>query len=135
MSEARERLSTEVKDLTGEFSRRLRIAHAAELARAGRFLKAEAVLCPNGTAPKNWEELDLLARILVRQKRFVEAHRVWRKAFRRTQERERILGCVRALEDYVERCTTRKTLALDVGFALWVILIILVLICLIGRWS
>jgi hypothetical protein len=135
MSEARGQLSTEVEDLTSEFSRRLRVARAAELAGAGRLLKAEALLCPTGSAPKNCEELDLLARILVRQKRFVEAHRVWRKAFERTQERERILGCVRALEDYVESYTMRKTLAWAVGFALWVTLMILVFICLIGRWS
>jgi hypothetical protein len=135
MSEAQEQLSTEVEDLPRDFSRRLKVARAAELACAGRLLKAEALLCPTGTAPKNCEELDLLARILVRQKRFVEAHRVWRKAFERTQDRERILVCVRALEDYVESYTTRKTLAWAVGFALWVILMILVLICLIGRWS
>jgi hypothetical protein len=135
MLEAREPLSTEVEVLTREFSRRLRVARAAELARAGQILKAEALLCPTGTAPKNCEELDLFARILVRQKRFVEAHRVWRKAFERTKERERILGCVRALEDYVESYTRRKTLAWAVGFALWVILMIVVLICLIGRWS
>jgi hypothetical protein len=135
MLETQEHLSTEVGDLTREFSRRLRVARAAELARTGRLVKAEALLCPTGTAPKNCEELDLLARILVRQRRFVEAHRLWRKAFERTQERERILGCVRALENYVESYNRRNTLAWTVGFALWVTLMILVFIYLIGRWS
>jgi hypothetical protein len=134
MSEAQDQLSNQVEELTREFSRRLKVARAAELACAGRLLKAEALLCPTGTAPKNCEELDLLARILVRQKRFIEAHRVWRKAFERTQERERILGCIRALEDYFESYGRQKTLVWAVGFALWVILMTIVLVCFIGRW-
>jgi hypothetical protein len=133
-SQAQEQLSAAVEDLTSKFSRRLTIARAAELARAGRLLKAEALLCRNGSAPKDCEELDLLARILVRQKRFVEAHRVWRKAFERTQERERIRECVRALEDYVESYTRRQTLVWAFPFALWVILMVIVLVWFMGRW-
>jgi len=123
-----------VEDLTSEFSRRLRVARAAELARAGRFLKAEAVLCPTGTAPKHCVELDLLARILVKQKRFVEAHRLWRKALEGTHEKERIRKCILVLQDYVEKYTRRLSLMWTVGFALWVMLMIAVLAYFIGRW-
>jgi hypothetical protein len=134
MSEARVQLSTEVEDLTSQFSRRIRLARAVELARAGRLLKAEALLCPTGTASKNCEELDLLARILVRQKRFVEAHRLWRKAFETGNERERIRRCIVVLQDHVDRNARRMRLLWSVGFALWVMLLIAVLVYFIWRW-
>jgi hypothetical protein len=134
MSEAQEQLSTEVEDLTRDFSRRLKVARAAELACAGRLLKAEALLCPAGTAPKNCEELDLLARILVRQKRFVEAHRLWRRAFEKANDKERIRRCIVVLEDYVDRHARRLRLLWTLGFALWIVLIVLILAYFIGRW-
>ena len=134
MSEAQEQLSTEVEDLTRDFSRRLKVARAAELARAGRLLKAEALLCPTGTAPKNCEELDLLARILVRQKRFVEAHRVWRQAFETGNEKERIRRCVVVLQDHFDRHTRRLRFLWALGFALWVALITAVLVYFIWSW-
>lgn len=134
MSETREQLSIEVEDLTSEFSRRLRVARAAELARAGRLLKAEALLCPTGTAPKNCEELDLLARILVRQKRFAEAHRHWKKAFEKANDKERIRRCIVVLQDYVERYARRLRLLWTLGFAFWVVLIMVIFAYFIGRW-
>jgi hypothetical protein len=135
MSGSREQLSAEVEDLTSEFSRRLRVARAAELARAGRLLKAEAVLCPNGTAPKNFEELDLLARILVKQKRFPEAHRYWRRAFEKAKDKERVRRCIVVLEDYVDRHARRLRILWTLGFAFWVVLMALILAFFIGRWS
>src|SRR5271165_5336180 len=134
MAGARVQLSAQVEDLTSEFSRRLRIARAAELARTGQLLKAEALLCPTGTAPKHCDELDLLARILVKQKRFAEAHRHWRKAFEKAHEKERIRKCILVLQDYVERDARRLRLIWTVGFALWVGLMIAVLTYFIGRW-
>jgi hypothetical protein len=134
MSEVRVQLLAEVQDLTSEFSRRLRVARAAELARAGRFLKAEAVLSPNGGVPKNCDELDLLARILVRQKRFAEAHRHWRRAFEKANDKERIRRCIVVLEDYVDRHARRLRLLWTLGFAFWVVLMVLILAYFMGRW-
>jgi hypothetical protein len=134
MSEAQVQLSAELEDLASDFSRRLRLARAAELARAGRLLNAEALLCPVGNAPSHHDELDLLARILVQQKRFAEAYRRWGQAFKRADDKEHIRKCILVLQDYVERDATRLRLMWTVGFALWVVLLIVVLSYLIWRW-
>lgn len=133
MSEARVQLSAKVEDLASEFSRRLRIARAAELASAGRLLKAEALLCPTGTAPKHCDELDLLARILVKQKRFAEAHRHWKKAFEKANDKERFKRCIVVLQDYVEKYAKRLRLLWTAGFSLWVGLLVVILTYFIGR--
>lgn len=61
----------------------LRYAHAAELARTGSYLEAEALLAPNGRFPDSPRELDLLARIAAHQERFDDAARLWNAALER----------------------------------------------------
>jgi hypothetical protein len=58
----------------------IRYACAAELARTGRDLEAEALLAPNGRLPDSSRELDLLARIAAQQERLDDAARLWNAA-------------------------------------------------------
>jgi tetratricopeptide (TPR) repeat protein len=60
----------------------IRYARAAELARTGSYLEAEALLTPNGRLPDTSRELDLLARIAAQQERFDDAARLWNAALK-----------------------------------------------------
>ena len=62
------------------FALQLRLARSAEMALAGRLLEAEELLMPNGSLPQTAAELDLLAKILVKQKRYAEAQKRWNEA-------------------------------------------------------
>ena len=68
-------------DIVRAFSLRLRLARSTELALAGSLLRAEELLTSGGNLPETAEELDLLARILVQQKRYAEAQKRWKDAF------------------------------------------------------
>ena len=74
-----ERLN-ELRRLAKQFDDRTKLARASELARDGRLLEAEGILCQGKGLPESVEELDLLARIHVRQGRFDDARRRWRDA-------------------------------------------------------
>ena len=74
-----ERLS-ELRWLGKQFDDRVKLARASELARDGRLLEAEGVLCQGKGLPQTVDELDLLARIHVQQGRFEDARRRWRDA-------------------------------------------------------
>jgi hypothetical protein len=62
----------------------MRFARAAELARFGRYLAAEGLLSPNGREPSDPKELDLLARISARQRRYRRARILWEIALKRS---------------------------------------------------
>lgn len=68
------------RDAIARFNARLRLARASELARDGRLLKAEGIICQDKGFPQTIDEFDLLARIHVRQGRFENARRCWRDA-------------------------------------------------------
>lgn len=70
----------ELSKLANEFDSRVKMARASELARDGRLLEAEGILCQDERLPQLVDELDLLARIYVRQGRYEEAKRRWRDA-------------------------------------------------------
>jgi hypothetical protein len=74
-----ERLN-ELHRLGIQFDNRMKLARASELARDGRLLEAEGVLCQGKGIPQTVTELDLLARIHVQQGRFEDAKRRWRDA-------------------------------------------------------
>jgi hypothetical protein len=76
---ADERLS-ELLRLGKQFDDRMKLARACELAQDGRLLEAEGLLCQGKGVPQTIDELDLLARIHVRQGRYEEAKRRWRDA-------------------------------------------------------
>lgn len=72
--------TTEFRRIAKQFDDRMRQARSSELARDGRLLEAEGLLCQGGQLPESVEELDLLARIHVRQGRYDDARRRWRDA-------------------------------------------------------
>jgi tetratricopeptide (TPR) repeat protein len=74
------RLPEDTRLALGRFLVKLRVARAAELARAGELSEAEATLKQRCDAPHTADELDLLARIATRQGRFEEACRLWEAA-------------------------------------------------------
>jgi hypothetical protein len=116
--------ASSVYSLAAAFAEQIRLARASELAFNDRLLAAEALLCPQGIMPKGCEELDLLARILVRQRRYSEAYRAWVKAFKTTGEKERLRLCLRVLRDYVKRREARLRAAWNLGFVLWLLLLL-----------
>jgi tetratricopeptide (TPR) repeat protein len=71
-----------IGQLVDGYQRQLRFARAAELARGGHYLKAEDLLCPNGVSPTQPEELDLLARMMARQRRYSAAIQYWERALK-----------------------------------------------------
>ncbi len=76
---------------------RIRLARATELAQSGRLLEAEAVLAQNGELPRNASELDLLARIAARQRRFDKARRRWNAAIQIAPGNEIYRQCLESL--------------------------------------
>lgn len=76
---ADERLGV-LHQLGKQFDERMKLARACELAQDGRLLEAEGILCQGKGLPQSVDELDLLARIHVRQGRYEDARRRWRDA-------------------------------------------------------
>lgn len=79
------------------FNRRIRLARAAELARCGRLLEAAALLDTRESAS---EELDLLARIKVREGKFADARRLWGRCAAQSSGSTTALRCIASLEKY-----------------------------------
>jgi len=94
------------------FELRLKLARAAELARAEAFHEAESILKEGVTA----EELDLLARIHVQQGNFHDARRRWEMAICRSKDPEgKYRNCLSELNVYALG-KTRKDLAVGVAY-------------------
>jgi tetratricopeptide (TPR) repeat protein len=77
----------------------IRYAHAAELARTGNYLEAEALLTPNGRVPDSSRELDLLARMAAQQERFDDAARLWKAALERDPANINYKDCLQQLSN------------------------------------
>ena len=121
----------EALHLVQQFDERLRLARATELATSNRLLEAEALLCPRGSAESSVAELDLLARIHVRQGRFDAAKRLWEQAVvRAVDRRAKFEECLRVLEEYsirrIRRCKiewwiTLVLLISSLAISIWVL--------------
>jgi hypothetical protein len=133
MPETRVQLPKELESLASEFSRRFRIARAADLARAGSFLEAEALLCNVGAAPTHSDELDMLARISVMRSRFSEARRRWSRALAKTNDKKALRNCIVLLDDYFERRINYLCAVWLAAFSLWVVLQVLLIVYLAVR--
>ena len=80
---------------------KIRFARAADLARSGKYLEAEAVLAPNGVMPESPRDLDLLARVATLQNQFSRAEKFWEAASRKSpgnQDYIEYLECLRHLD-------------------------------------
>lgn len=81
-----------------EYFDQVRFARAADLARSGRYLEAEALLSPRGELPSNPKEIDLLARLAALQKDYDRAEELWKRAIAMTPGRESFPEALAALE-------------------------------------
>ncbi len=86
-----------IERLFADYDRRLRLARATDLAKSGRFLEAEALIRPAGGIPEGGGELDLLARIAVRQRHYGKALLLWEGAIRCEPNNEEYRRCVEKL--------------------------------------
>lgn len=103
----------------GRFVGRVRLARAAELTLSNRLLEAEILIAPGGITPKDPNELDLLARIRVRQGRFAEALKLWRQVLRLPSHKAKAEGCIESLISYAEAELKFRKLILMVLSAAW----------------
>jgi hypothetical protein len=123
ISKVEERLR-ELRRLTKQFDERMKLARASELARDGRLLEAEGILCQGKGLPQSVEELDMLARIYVLQGRYGEAKRRWRDAAK-LDESHAHSECIEVLDQWLEH--RHKVLLKWVKLAGYIILAIVVM--------
>jgi hypothetical protein len=91
----------EVLRISQRFDDRLRLARASELALCGRLLEAEALLC-SGNLPMSDDELDLLARIHVKQGQFDLARRRWGAVTENGTRHVESEECVKVLDQWLD---------------------------------
>jgi hypothetical protein len=101
-----------VRDVLGDCFQQMRFARVTDLAGAGRYLEAEALLSPRGHVPANPRDLDLLARIAARQKRYSQARRLWEAARRAEPGNPVYADALRELDRAQETPNWRRTVAI-----------------------
>jgi hypothetical protein len=111
---------TSLAVIVRQFEARMNIARASELASFGRILEAEALIAHENRAPKTWDEIDLLARIRVRQGKFAEAVQLWKQSLSLRGHEETARARVASLELYAAAHEKRRWLILFGWVAAWV---------------
>ena len=131
MTTDREEWRSATRATIDEFAEQVRFARAAQLAQSDKYLEAEGVLCANGHLPENPRELDLLARIALRQGRNAQARRLWEAALSLDPQNETYQECLARLEDLprlrisfdtVLTCMVWTTIAFSIATLLYVFL-------------
>lgn len=127
MNKVLQRFSKSSSPEWAEFEKRLRMARASELAILHHYTRAEAILCEVGLSNASSEELDLLARIHVRQRRFKDAKQRWELAIERdANKRDMYEACLQVLEHHRLEVERRVHLAWTV---VAVLLSVSILLC------
>ena len=121
----------DLRQVLQKFDERLRLARASELALLNHLQRAEEVLCAGGISKASAAELDLLARIHVRQGRFEDARKRWQQAIDRDEEsRSKFEECLRELETFsakqmkrrqIEWLLTLTLLSASILMGLWIL--------------
>ena len=111
-----EQRPTELRKIAKRFEDRLRIARASELASFGRLLEAEAHLCPDLQIPMSAAELDLLARIYVKQRKYGQARKRWEDAVKAGDRGSDYVECIKALDDWLDYRNRMLIWKLKLGF-------------------
>jgi len=121
----------DLRQVLQKFDERLRLARASELALLNHSQRAEEVLCAGGISKASAAELDLLARIHVRQGRFEDARKRWQQAIDRDEEsRSKFEECLRELETFsakqmkrrqIEWLLTLTLLSASILMGLWIL--------------
>jgi hypothetical protein len=98
----------------------LRFAHATELARAGLYAAAKALLLPANQTLTEARDLDLLARIEANQHHYAEAQRIWLAAATVSSEPNnyRLLASEAANAGQARFLRKQVVLALTISFVL-----------------
>ena len=110
--------------ITARYEDRLQLARASDLALSGRLLEAEALIAPLSRKPADWESLDLLARIRVRQGNFADALRLWQSGMEIPGKAVDAKSCIESLTLYAGAELKRRKVLLIALSALWSILAI-----------
>ncbi len=101
------------------YNRRIRLARASELALSDRLLEAESLLVSEERTPSSWEDLDLLARIRIREGRYRDALELWRTGATIPKHMSRAHRCIASLQNYAEIKFRRQQQIFVVLLALW----------------
>ena len=101
------------------FNRKIQLARASELALSGRLLEAEALLISKERFPDTWDELDLLARIRVRERKFADALKLWSRGASMPMRSARARACIASLQNYAAAKFKRDRQMFIVLWALW----------------
>jgi len=101
------------------FDRKIQLARASELALAGRLLEAEALLVSKERFPNTWEELDLLARIRVREGKLADALKLWGRGATIPTHSSRARACMASLQNYAGAKFKRDRQMFIVLWAVW----------------
>ncbi len=91
-----------LQQILKRYDDRMRLSRASELASSGRLLEAEAYLCPGRHLPMSVAELDMLARIHVKQGFYDIARRRWEDAIKTGERRDEFEECIKVLENFLE---------------------------------
>jgi len=114
---------SEIQRITIRFEDCLRLARASEMASWGRLLEAETLLCPGRHVPMSADELDLLARIHVKQGRFDLARKRWEDAVKIGDCSAKYEECIRVLDDWL--AYRHRMLIWRIKLGLWLVALLL----------
>ena len=106
-----------LRETVESFDTRLRLARASELAIAGRFIEAESLLLPQ-RGEVSAAELDLLARINVRQGNVEKAHNCWLRAIEQGSERANYEECIEVLKEWSKNRKQQAAPGCRIGFSI-----------------
>ena len=108
-----------VTAMIDRFDRRMLLARASELALSGRLLEAEVLLVSKERFPNTWEELDLLARVRVREGKFAHALKLWGRGAAIPTRSLRAHACIASLQRYAAAKFKRDGQIFILLWALW----------------
>jgi hypothetical protein len=108
-----------LKEAIDRFDRKIQLARASELALSGRLLEAEALLVLKERLPNTWEELDLLARVRVREGKLADAFRLWGRGATIPTHSSRAHACIASLQNYAAAKFKRDRQMFIALWALW----------------
>ena len=111
--------ANELNEAIDRFDRKIQLARASELALSVRLLEAEALLISKEQFPDTWEELDLLARIRVRQGKLADALKLWGRGATIPTHSSRAHACIASLQNYAAAKFKRDRQMFIVLWALW----------------
>ena len=114
---------TELQRIAKRFDDQLRLARANDLASMGRMLEAETLLCPRGHLPESSEELDLLARIHVKQGHFDQAKKRWEDASKIGDLRDDFEECIKVLDEWL--AYRQRMLIWRIRLGIWLVAVLL----------